>query len=331
VNTTGVLTTRISIIITTFNQVELTRRCLQSIADKSAGLYYETIIVDNHSTDGTVAFLQAWVAEHESTHLILNQTNLGFPAAINQGSRAASGTMLVILNNDIVVTRGWLAGLASWLQDPAVGMVGPVTNASGNETLIEVSYRDLEEMEEFASGHTSRHMGESFEIPMLPLHCVAMRREVFDMVGPLDERFGIGMFEDDDYALRVRQKGYKIICAEDVFIHHEGGASFYRLSRGEYWRVWQTNRQLFEAKWGTRWHAPHYRPAMLGKQVDQMADAMIANAIELAGKDQELQDIHSSTAWSIVRWMWRIRLALFPHGSRREKVVKKLLQRVKTA
>jgi GT2 family glycosyltransferase len=84
-----------------------------------------------------------------------------------------------------------------------------------------------------------------------------MRRSVIiDEVGLLDERFGIGMFEDDDYALRVKQKGYKVICAEDVFVHHWGRASFSKLSQEEYQRLFDENRRKFEEKWGMQWE-PH--------------------------------------------------------------------------
>ena len=94
---------------------------------------------------------------------------------------------------------------------------------------------------------------------MLAMFCVAMRRDVFEKVGPLDEQFAVGMFEDDDYSRRVRAAGFKIICAEDVFVHHFGQASFGELcSNGEYDRVLDSNRKRFEKKWNVKWQ-PHAR------------------------------------------------------------------------
>jgi GT2 family glycosyltransferase len=82
---------------------------------------------------------------------------------------------------------------------------------------------------------------------------------VFEEVGPLDERFGIGMFEDDDYALRLKAKGYRILCAEDVFIHHWGRTSFSKLDQAAYQQLFEENRRKFETKWGLEWQPHRYR------------------------------------------------------------------------
>jgi GT2 family glycosyltransferase len=255
------LCSKASIIIVTYNNVELTQLCVESIFRNTAYPNYEIILVDNHSQDGTANYLRYLSRNYEQVKIILNPENKGFATANNQGLCLATGDYLVLLNNDTVVSKGWLTSLIKHLQNPQVGLVGPVTNFVGNEAKINVSYITLEQMESFAADYTQRHEGEIFDINMLAMYCVAMRRDIFEQVGPLDERFGVGMFEDDDYSFRVKQKDYRVVCAEDTFIHHFGQAAFKALlETGEYHRLWETNRSYFESKWGL-WQ-PHREGAM---------------------------------------------------------------------
>ena len=88
------------------------------------------------------------------------------------------------------------------------------------------------------------------------MYCAGMRRDVYESIGPLDEEYAIGMFEDDDYSHRVRLGGFRVVCAEDVFVHHVGQAAFSKLDRGTYEELWKRNQRYFESKWGVRWE-PH--------------------------------------------------------------------------
>ncbi len=132
--------------------------------------------------------------------------------------------------------------------------MGPVTNFVGNEAKIDVPYRTIAEMERFALHRAADFEGQVADIHMLAMFCVAFRRDTFEKIGPLDEHFGIGMFEDDDYAHRMRLAGLRVVCAADVFVHHVGQASFKSLiDDGRYNDLFAANRRHYEGKWGVTW------------------------------------------------------------------------------
>jgi GT2 family glycosyltransferase len=252
---------KVSIIIVTYNNIDLTKACIESILSKTDYHDYEIVVVDNGSADETPAFLEDIEKRFEVVRVILNPDNRGFAKANNQGIEASKGKYIVLLNNDTIVTRGWITKFVNYLDRyPEIGLIGPVTNSCYNEAQITVPYEDVSGLDSFADLYTSEHEGEMSDIKMLAFYCVAMRREIIEKVGLLDERFGIGMFEDDDYSHRVRLIGYRIVCAEDIFIHHFGMASFGKLlENGEYARIFERNRKLFEEKWGIAWEAHRQR------------------------------------------------------------------------
>ncbi len=246
-----------SIIIVTYNNLALTRLCLQSVFENTEYPNYEVIVIDNDSADGTPEYLRQLAEREPALKLILNDGNKGFAKANNQGIEIAEGDYLVLLNNDTIVPRGWLSRLLRHLDDSEIGLVGPMTNFVGNEAKIDVNYKSWAQMESYAQEHIWRHDLQIADIHMLAMFCVAMRREVFEKIGPLDEQFGVGMFEDDDYSVRVRKAGYRVVCASDVFVHHFGQAAFGKLIKtGDYDRIFEENRRLYENKWGIVWQ-PH--------------------------------------------------------------------------
>ncbi|MCL4487310.1 MAG: glycosyltransferase [Chloroflexi bacterium] len=250
------------IVVVTWNNVDLTRQCLESVLRDHTYPQFQVIVVDNASTDETPAYLTALAEREPRVRIVLNEKNLGFAAANNVALRRVQDCEFVVfLNNDTVVPRGWLARLLRHARKSDIGLVGPATNWAGNEAMIDVTYRDLKDMEPFARRYVAEHEDQIFDIKSLALFCVAMRAQVIKAVGALDERFGIGMFEDDDYARRVRQAGLRVVCADDVFVHHRGNASFSKLSSLEYSSLFDLNKRLFEEKWGEPWIPHRSRPA----------------------------------------------------------------------
>ena len=135
-----------------------------------------------------------------------------------------------------------------------LGMCGPVTNSIGNEAKIKVYYHNIREMKSFAYHYTTEHFNEEFSNPnVLALFCTMIKREVIEKCGLLDEEYGVGMFEDDDYAEAVKQEGFTLAITEDAFIHHFEGASFKKLEDKKFREIYEQNKERFEKKWNKKW------------------------------------------------------------------------------
>jgi GT2 family glycosyltransferase len=249
----------VSIVVLTYNNLEFTRACLHSLVAESNWRNLEIIVVDNASSDGTREFLREWSEAGPGRRVILNDANLGFAAGNNVGLAAAAGDYLLLLNNDTYVTPNWVRTMINHLRrNPEIGILGPVTNNIGNEARIEIHYADMDGMKQAAAAWTRRHAGALFDIRTVAFFCVAMPRSTYERCGPLDEAFGIGFFEDDDYCRRVEAAGLRVACADDVFVHHHLSASFDALKAERRQELFERNKAIYEAKWGA-WEPHAYR------------------------------------------------------------------------
>lgn len=294
-----------SIIVTTMDNLVYLKFCLGSLLSNTVEPAFEIIVVDNGSMDGTGDYLRELAEREPRLRVIVNAENRGFAPACNQGLRAANGEALVLLNDDTLLAPGWLARLLVRLQDEHIGLAGPVTNRTGNEAQIEVSYDTYGEFIEFARTRLDTHRDQSFDIPVATMFCLAMRRNVFERIGALDEQFEVGLFEDDDYSMRASGAGYRVVCAEDVFVHHFGETSFGKLApAGDLSRLFHANRRRFEEKWAVTWkshlkrHSPEYEQAT--HDVRALVEAMLpANAtVAVVSKgDDALLDLAGRAGW----------------------------------
>lgn len=247
---------KVSIILVTYNGfVENTLPCLESIFSETDDCDYEVVVVDNNSTDGTQAHLQAYALKEKRLRLVLNQENRGFAGGNNDGLSVARGTYYVLLNNDTRVTKGWLSALLDTLEsDLSVGLVGPVSNSAGNEQNIWIAGDSVDDILSGGVEWTARRQDFSFPVERLCFFCVAMPRWLVEKIGLLDENFGLGFYEDDDYCYRVLHAGYRLMCREDAFVYHRGSATFANVPISTK-KLLRRNLRLFEQK-----HAISYRP-----------------------------------------------------------------------
>ncbi len=240
---------QVSIIILTWNALDYTRKCIQSIAEHTS-YPYEIIFVDNASSDGTQAFLKQLVKDNSNYTLIENSVNKGFAAGNNQGVAAASGKHVLLLNNDVLVADGWLEKLLEGLElDEKIGMIGPITNhISGRQMITEIPYEDDQGYYEFAGKVAAQNQNKVTPRRRIAGFAVLMTRQLYQAVGGLDEGFGTGNFEDDDLCLKVQAEGYAIMVHEGVFIHHYGSQTF-KANKMDYAASLDSKGQVFRQKW----------------------------------------------------------------------------------
>ena len=250
----------VSVVVVSYNQWPLTERCLASLEANSDSQSLDVIVVDNGSKDETPTQLGLWAAKAPSRRrVIANAGNLGFGGAVNQGLAAATGEFLVILNNDTIVSPGWARGLRRHFErNTKLGIVCPITNNIGNEAQVVLAGNTPAEVFASAKHYSMAKAGHTLPLTIAAFFCVMMPRAVYTRIGNLDEQFFPGYFEDDDYCLRVKEAGWEIACAEDVFVYHELSASFNQEGAARRHAIFTRNKALFEAKWGP-WTPHVYR------------------------------------------------------------------------
>ncbi len=238
-----------SIIIPVFNQLRFTQACLASIEEHQGDQSFEVIIVDDGSTDGSMDALR----KIPGLIYLRNEKNDGFIASCNRGASQARGTYLVFLNNDTLVTAGWLSSLLETFHlEPGAGLVG-----------AKLIYPDgrLQEAGGIIWRDGSGWNRGKFEDPNGPAYnfmrevdycsaaCLIVPKLLFEQVGGFDSRFVPAYYEDTDLAFKVRAAGHKVLYQPlSEVIHFEGVTAGTDLSTGAK-RHQEINRDTFQSKW----------------------------------------------------------------------------------
>lgn len=234
-----------SIVMLSWNAPAYTEQAVASIA-RHTRLGHETIVIDN----GSDAETRARLARLANVRVHYNDRNLGFALGCNQGAALATGTHVVWLNNDVVVTDGWLEALVGLQQRRgAVGISVPVSNnVHGHQRVAEAPI-ELAQLPAFAAERARRLRGRWYRADVAMGLCLCVAREVIDEIGGMDPRYAVGNFEDVDYCVRARAAGYEIGVCEDAFIHHFGSVSF-RTNGIDYGGQTRANLEQFVRRWG---------------------------------------------------------------------------------
>jgi GT2 family glycosyltransferase len=192
-------------------------------------------LIDNASDAETKKVLSDFKVSKDNIRVIENIDNLGWVRAVNQALRLSEAPYVVMMNNDTIVrTDGWLSGLIGIAESSGkIGLVNPyfkakrLATAGAEEPFIET---------DFCRGY-----------------CVLIKRAVIDKIGLLDESYGLGYYDDDDYSVRAIRAGFRCVRANNVFVEHLGDATFTAVMRDEKrWSLHERNKRLFYSKWGRR-------------------------------------------------------------------------------
>ena len=297
---------KISIIILSFNNYqETTGKCLNVLSADSDFRNWEVIVVDNASDTNTQQQLAEAKHRYPEVNFVHNSQNVGFAAGNNIGIKRATGDIFILLNSDAFPPPGMLGRLIEhFAHDTQLGMVGPVTNAAGNEQCIYTKANNMEE--KIKEGLLYATSGECITLSAyrLDFFCVAIPRHVFKLVGGLDEKFGRGYYEDLDYSLRVKAAGYRLGVAEDTFVYHRGSSSFGKIP-SETKALLKRNKRLIIQKHGPEVIFQHVRQANLAMLSQYLSNGTTGTKVSSYRISNRLQQAHSGLPKSwFKRWRY---------------------------
>ena len=223
---------RVSLVVPLYNQLDYTQRCLASLV-KYTSIPHEIILIDNGSQDGTKEYLATVNAT-----VINNTTNLGCAKAWNQGVRAARGEVIGILNNDIIVSEGWITNLLAFMERMRHGIVSPAAREGSFDY----------DLDSYAREFTRRCMKACRR--EIYGACMLIDRRVFDQVGLFDEEFSYGGCEDVDFQWRAERAGFSVGMTGSALIHHFSMVTQDAIKSKETQSYPKQNLAHFEEKWG---------------------------------------------------------------------------------
>jgi len=230
----------VSVIIVGYNTRDMLRDCLRSVGEQGEACAFETIVVDNASSDGSAAMI-AEEFSHAVVRLLANDTNRGFAAACNQGLAEASGRYALLLNPDTVVLEGCFEKTVAFADAHAGAAVVGCRVLNPDRTLQPTCFRFPSLLNLLlAATHLyklfprSRLFGRERmgswrrddvrDVDVVTGCFMLVRREAIEQVGPMDERFFM-YAEETDWCYRFRQAGRRNLFMPHDGIVHLGGAS----------------------------------------------------------------------------------------------------------
>ena len=252
----------ISIVLLCWNHWTETKRCIESVLKNSKYDYYELIIVNNNSTDDTKKELEYYKNNYDFISIVNNDKNYGFAKGMNIGMLHSKYQNIILLNNDTIVGENWLYPLVKPIILNNYHVGSPITNNCGNEVKQFISYDNVDDLLQKVKIYQTKNLNKTVSIDRIPFFCPILRKHDLFAVGMLDERFGVGGWEDDDLIEKLKKYNPNCILGYTYqsFVYHMESLSMSDTSTtGKNWTQQNNNQQIFEKKWNKKWNPPQYQ------------------------------------------------------------------------
>ncbi len=242
-------TPNVSIVIPAFNKIAYTVACLHSLAEHAGDIAFEVIVVDDASSDATAQRL----AQIGGIRSVRNAQNLGFVGSCNAGAQVAQGEFIAFLNNDTVVTAGWLGALLRCFDEqPECGLAGAkLVYPDGR--LQEAGGIVFRDGSAWNYGRFDDPADPRFEFRREVDYCsgaaIVLRRDFFHALGGFDTRYAPAYYEDTDLAFAVRAAGKKVSYEPRAVVFHFEGVTAGTNTASGMKRFQSINRAKFQEKW----------------------------------------------------------------------------------
>ena len=235
---------KVSIIVLTYNNKALTIKCLKALFANTPKIYLDDVlVVDNASADGT----QDYLKKQKGIRIFLNKENLGFSKGNNFGASEAKGEILIFLNNDTEVRKGWLLPMLEIIKKKReVGAVGAkllFPDGTIQHAGVVISEDRIPRHIYYQDNPKKSYVNKEREYKAVTAACVAIPKTVFEKVKGFDEEYVNGL-EDVDLCLRIRKAGYSVwYSPKSVVYHHE------KVAPGRF-KYNDHNYRLYMQRWG---------------------------------------------------------------------------------
>lgn len=231
------------IVMVTWNAVAMTTDALRSL--RGSGFPYRLVLVDNSDEEEARAFYRQIAASGEFGDILLhqNEANIGWLRATNIGLGLCTAPYVCLLNNDVICGEDWLRRCVALLETEAsLGLLNPRGNERSENRLVS-------SVDAYARQLAGQQGGQYTELDHCAGFCMLARRSLIEQVGLLDEAYGAGYYEDNDYSRRVQALGYRCAQCDDAFVLHLGSQSFKKVADARRALI-AANQQRYEQRWG---------------------------------------------------------------------------------